>query len=217
MSRAAQAELLDLAKAHDIIVLSDEIYRLLEHDETIRLPAICDAYAKGISSVALSKAWGGCGITVGWLACPSLEIRQKLVDVQYFGTSCVSRASEIQALLALRARDSILARNREIIRHNLGLLTEFMEKYAEWFAWVPPTAGAIAFLQFKGPWTTERLGEELAKDSISIKPAYCFTDAVSNENDYFRVGVGEKIKFPEALKAFDSFVQRHEADWRTSS
>jgi hypothetical protein len=42
------------------------VYRLLEHDSQDRLPAMADAYHKGISLVTLSKPWGGCGITIGW-------------------------------------------------------------------------------------------------------------------------------------------------------
>ena len=46
---------------------------------------------------ALSKPWGGCGITIGWLALQDLDLKQRLVDVQYFGTASPSRASELQA------------------------------------------------------------------------------------------------------------------------
>jgi hypothetical protein len=49
-------------------------------------------------------------------------------------------------------------------------------------------AGAIAFIRFLGPLTSEELGEELAQAGISIKPAYCFTDnLITSANDYFRL------------------------------
>ena len=57
---------------------------------------MANAYEKGISCVTMSKPWGGCGISVGWLACSDLSMIQKLVDIQYFGCACISRASEIQ-------------------------------------------------------------------------------------------------------------------------
>ena len=213
MTRAAQRELCAIAGRHGIHVLSDEVYRLLEHDPRDRIPAMCDAYAKGISCVTLSKPWGGCGISIGWLAFQDLSIKQKLVDVQYFGTACPSRASELQALMTLRAGDAILAKNMAIIRRNFALLEAFMERYRDLFGWVRPRAGAIAFIKFKGPLTTEELGRELAAEGISIKPAYCFSDAVTDDIDYFRVGFGEAI-MPKALEAFTAFVEKRKDAWR---
>lgn len=210
-----QAELVALAAAHGIYILSDEVYRLLEHDPADRLPAMCDAYARGLSVVTLSKPWGACGTTIGWIAFGDLSIRQRLVDVQYFGTACASRASELQALMVLRASDALLAKNMAIIRDNFGRLTAFMARHADLFWWVPPTAGAIAFLQFRGPRTSTELGEELAAAGIGIKPAYCFTDVVTPENDFFRVGYGEAC-FPRALEAFEAFVDARRAAWKAT-
>ena len=65
--------------------MSDEVYRLLEHDPTDRLEAMCDAYPQGLSVVTLSKPWGGCGVTIGWIAFQDMSVKQRLVDVQYFG------------------------------------------------------------------------------------------------------------------------------------
>ena len=53
--------------------------------------------------------------------------------------------------MVLRASDRILEKNLKIIRRNVGLLKEFMRKYGELFGWVPPKAGAIAFIKFNGP------------------------------------------------------------------
>ena len=214
MTRETQFQLIELAKQHDIIIFCDEVYRLLEHDPTNhRLPSICDVYSKGISCVTIAKPWGGCGITIGWLAIQDLDLKQRIVDVQYFGTSCPSRASEIQAIMTLRASDIILHKNMTIIRYNLNLLENFILRYNHFFDWIQPKAGAIAFLKFKGPLTTSQLGIEMAtKASISMKPAYCFTSDVTDDNDYFRVGYGEEI-FPQTLNAFELFVQQNEQNW----
>ena len=65
---------------------------------------MADLYERGLSVGALSKPWGGCGITIGWIAFQDLGLRQRLVDVQYFGTASPSRASELQARARARAR-----------------------------------------------------------------------------------------------------------------
>ena len=91
MPAETQRKLTEIADKHGIYVMSDEVYRLLEHDPKDRLPAMADLYHRGISAVTLSKPWGGCGITIGWLAFQELSLRQRFVDVQYFGTACPSR------------------------------------------------------------------------------------------------------------------------------
>lgn len=47
MSHTVQQQLKNIAEAHDIYILCDEVYRLLEHDAGDRLPAIADFYQKG--------------------------------------------------------------------------------------------------------------------------------------------------------------------------
>ena len=175
---------------------------------------MADVYPKGLSCVTMSKPWGACGVTIGWLAFQDLSIKQRLVDVQYFGTACPSRASEIQAMMVLRASDAILRRNMSIIRRNFALLEGFITRQSEFFEWVRPTAGAIAFIHFKGPLTSSELGEILVREAgIGIKPAYCFTDVVTPENDWFRVGYGEACA-PKAIEELESFVEARKDAWR---
>ncbi len=47
---------------------SDEMYRWLELDSAARLPAAADAYEQGISLTGCSKATGGPGLRIGWVA-----------------------------------------------------------------------------------------------------------------------------------------------------
>ena len=89
---------------------------------------------------------------------------------------------------------------------------KFVEKYSNFFEWVRPNAGAIAFMKFKGPMNSDELGEILAKSGISIKPAYVFADDSDYFEDYFRIGYGEKI-MPRALQALIDFVEEHREQW----
>lgn len=212
MSADVQQRLIEIAKKNDIYILSDEAYRLLEHDEKDRLAPMADIYSKGLSANTMSKPWGACGITIGWLALQDMDLKQKIIDVQYFGTACPSRASEILAIMTLRASDIILEKNLKIIRHNISLLDTFMDEYNDLFEWVRPKAGATAYIKFKGPLNSEQLGEKLANSGISIKPAYVFSDEDDGYGDYFRVGFGEKI-MPRALKALGQFVEDHKQQW----
>jgi aspartate/methionine/tyrosine aminotransferase len=214
ISESTQQKLVELARQYNIVILCDEVYRLLEHDSKSRIPAMCDAYELGMSIVTLSKPWGACGVSIGWIATQNLALKQRLWNAQYFGCACPSRASELQGIMVLRASDAILQRNLQIIRANMKLLGVFFERYGEFFSWVRPKAGAIAAVYFKGPWSSQELGEELAKFGISVKPAYCFSgDNVTDDVDYFRIGYGEK-NLPDALQKLGDFVEQHKEEWR---
>eukprot|EP00573_Skeletonema_grethae_P002458 CAMPEP_0201691696 /NCGR_PEP_ID=MMETSP0578-20130828/4801_1 /ASSEMBLY_ACC=CAM_ASM_000663 /TAXON_ID=267565 /ORGANISM="Skeletonema grethea, Strain CCMP 1804" /LENGTH=394 /DNA_ID=CAMNT_0048176953 /DNA_START=128 /DNA_END=1312 /DNA_ORIENTATION=- len=221
MSHELQREIIDICREDSIVILCDEVYRLLEHNECDRLPAMANAYEMGISAVTMSKPWGACGVTIGWLACQDLRMVQRLVDVQYFGTACVSRASEIQARMVLGASCVILKERREIVLRNKAQLMAFVEKYSEFFSVNKPNAGAIAFVKFK-LFPSHVLGEQLALSGISIKPYYCFAevdDESSEEKQHpceayqFRVGFGE-VDFPSKLDALSRFVDEHADGWR---
>lgn len=218
MRPALQQQLVALAERHSLHIMSDEVYRHLEHDPRTRLPAMADIYARGISLCTMSKPWGACGVTIGWLALQDLKLKQQCIDVLYFGSACPARASELQSMMTLRASDAILSKNLAIIDRNMQLLDVFFERYAHFFQWVRPTAGAVAFVKFSGPMSAAELGIQLASAGISIKPAYVFTDpndtnAVSAYRDYFRIGFGEAC-IPNVLAALQDFVEQHQQKWR---
>ena len=218
MSLETQTLLVELCQKHGIKILCDEVYRLLEHDaESDRIPAMADAYTQGgMSVVSMSKPWGACGITVGWLVCANLEMIDQLWNCQYFGTACVGRATELQAIMVLRASDTILKDRIQVIRSNKLLLQQVIEdKYPDLLEWVMPNAGAIAFLKFKGPLTSLELGKLLASRDISIKPAYCFAGEQEESlgvAQFFRVGFGERV-FPQALEAFVQVLEEFKKAW----
>ena len=119
--------------------------------------------------------------------------------------------------MVLRASHVILAKNVGILRRNVDLLRDFLQRYRDLFEWVPPVAGAIAFIKFKGPLSSQEFGARLAREAgVSIKPAYCFSNAVTPDIDYFRVGFGEEQVFPQALEALTRFVEEHQQAWRAA-
>ena len=82
----------------------------------------------------------------------------------------------------------------------------FFKTYAEFFEWSRPKAGSVGFVKFKGPFSSEELGSQLAKAGISIKPAYVFADNTESFDQYFRIGFGES-KMPQTLNALTKFVE----------
>ncbi len=62
------SELIQIARSHNIIVFSDEMYRYLVPENSSPLPPVCDLYEQGISLSGLSKAYSAPGLRIGWLA-----------------------------------------------------------------------------------------------------------------------------------------------------
>ena len=134
---------------------------------------MADAYERGLSCVTMSKPWGAGGATIGWLAFRDPTLRQRLLDAQYFGTACPSRASEIQALMVLRASDAILEKNLAIIRENVALVDAFVAKYADHFEWVRRQRPAASLVRFRvGKFVTDgRSGPARARSASSSSRA----------------------------------------------
>ena len=119
LPRAAFDALIGLCRKHGIWLFSDEVYRLIEKDETFRLPQAADVYERGISLNVMSKAYGLPGLRIGWLASKDRDFLVRCERYKHFLSICNSAPSEILARIALKSRDRILARTRGIVRNNL--------------------------------------------------------------------------------------------------
>ena len=127
MSLATRQALIALAEEHDLLIFADEVYRLLELDPGERTPSMAELSMKAIALSTLSKPWGAGGTGIGWVVCQDRVICDKLRKAQHIYAVCFSRAGEIQAMMAIRSRDEIIARNMQIIRHNLRLLDQYFD------------------------------------------------------------------------------------------
>ena len=119
-------------------VFIDEVYRFLEHDARDRLPAAADL--GGVSLGVMSKAFGLAGLRIGWLATRDTGLRERIVAFKHYLTICSAGPSELLAIIALRARDAVLARSRAIVEANLPVLDDFIARN-EALSWVRPRAG----------------------------------------------------------------------------
>jgi aspartate/methionine/tyrosine aminotransferase len=194
-SREELETILQLAREKGIYVFSDEMYRLLEYDEDMRSPPVCDLYEKGISLSGLSKAFALPGLRMGWLATQERGLIESWLRYKDYTTICNSAPSEILGIIALRAKDLILIRNLDIIRENLSIAERFFSQHEEQFSWVRPMAGSVAFPRWLGRERVELFCQQvLDRQGVMIVPGSIF-DFPGN---HFRIGLGRK-NFAEAL------------------
>ena len=185
----------------NIIVICDEVYRELEHDPAMRLPAGCEVNENAVSLGSMSKTYGLAGLRLGWLVTRDPQIIQKCLDFRYYTTISNSAPSEFLSAVALRHRDVLVKRNLELVRSNLALLKAFFEKRADLFSWTEPNGSPIGFVKFGGQGSVLEFCEDLVqKAGVMLLPG-----TVYDEPQYMRFGYGRK-NMPEALGKLENYL-----------
>lgn len=203
MPRADFFRVNEIARAHNLILFSDEVYRESEYDAALRLPAACDVNPNAVSLGVMSKTYGLPGLRIGWIATHNAEIYERMAALKDYTTICNSAPSEFLSELALRHRAQLAKRNVEIITRNLKLLDEFFTGGAELFEWTRPQAGPIAFPKLKRGDVEKFCREVVTNAGVLLLPGTLFEDA----ENHFRVGFGRK-NMPEALAALQAFLDK---------
>jgi aspartate/methionine/tyrosine aminotransferase len=190
--RAAFDAIIEICRNRGIWLFSDEVYRLIERDPALRLPQAVDVYERGISLNVMSKAYGLPGLRIGWLACKDRAMLVKCEHYKHFLSICNSAPSEVLARIALRARQTILAKNRGVIRDNLAVLNAFFADYRELFDWREPDGGCVGFIRYKGAEGVEEFTRRLVEESgVLFLPSSVYRSELGPVPDNcLRVGFG---------------------------
>ena len=202
LNAVQQQALIEIAREHGIIIFSDEVYRLLGDPAESWTAPMASLYERGISLGVMSKAFGLAGLRIGWLACSDKSLLKKIENVKHYISICNSAPAEILSLMALRARDTILERNNEIVKFNLRLLDEFMEKHKETFSWVRPDGGCVGFVRYHGQQNIEEFCQTLVEQTgVLLLPGTVYDWS----EPHFRLGFGRQ-NMPDALSRLDKYV-----------
>ncbi len=176
----------DIAKKAGAWVLSDDVYHGAELDGQ-ETPTFWGNYEKVIVTNGLSKAYGLPGLRVGWAVAPR-DLLDKLWSYHDYTTIGPSALSDYMAQKALQPekRTKILQRTRDILRSNLQVLSNWIGKHHAHVSFVPPKAGAIAYLKYSFNLNSTRFAERLLREkSTLIVPGDHF-----GMDHYLRIGYG---------------------------
>jgi aspartate/methionine/tyrosine aminotransferase len=204
MDRATFERVTGLARAHGLVLFSDEVYRELEHDPDDRLPAACDLDERAVSLGSISKSYGLPGLRLGWLVTRDAVLRDAILGLKDYTTICSSAPSEVLTAVALRNRHALLGRNLAIVQRNLPLVEDFFADHPGAFEWIRPVAGPIGFprvLGVGGVGGVDGLCERLAGAGVLLLPG-----SVYDEPAHVRVGFG-RANLPEALAVLESALR----------
>ena len=186
--------LIDLCRAHNIVLINDEVYRLIDRDPLRRLPCVAEMYERGISVDAVSKSLGLPGLRIGWLATRDASIRAKILRAQQWRSSCPSGPAEILAEIALSARELLLARNRAIALSNLIGVEGFLACHAQRFSWTRPEGSVVGYVRYHGSEGVTAFAETLAlaRQTLVFPGGIWRSSLADLPDDHFRLGFGRR-------------------------
>jgi len=199
--------LVELCRRRGLWLFSDEVYRLIERDPKRRLPQAADLYERGLSLNVMSKAYGLPGLRLGWIACRDGALLRRMERIKHYLSICNAAPAEVLARIALKARDRILGRNRELAAHNLGLLGAFFGEHRDRFDWYLPDGSVVGYPRYRGPEGVEAFATRLVETSgVLLLPASIYrSELLPGPPDRFRIGYG-RAGMAEGLAAFREFL-----------
>jgi aspartate/methionine/tyrosine aminotransferase len=183
-------------------LVADEVYRFLEHDGRLPLPAGAELASTFVSIGGMSKSFAVAGLRIGWLATRDRDLLARCNRLKDYTTICAAAPSEIPGLIALRARETVLARSREIVGKNLGRFDAFLAARPGFATWVRPAAGSVGFPRLAANLDADRLASDLVRaEGVLLLPGSAF----GHPGNHVRVGLGRE-DFPIALECLAGFL-----------
>lgn len=196
-------KIIAIARKHNIIIFSDEMYHKLVIDNAQELPPICDIYENGISLWGTSKSFGLAGLRMGWLVSQNKDFLTKVIAFKDYLSICNSAPSEILSLIAINNIKQFLQPNIRKIKKNITTFQYFAEEHATIASFIPPKAGSTAFIKLNIEGSAMDFSNKLVKEAgIMTVPAEMF----GYKGKYIRIGFGRE-NFPAVLEKLDDYFK----------
>jgi len=203
MSRADFEVVNRFARENNLLLFCDEVYRESEYDPIQRLPAACDLGDHAVSLGVTSKTYGLAGLRIGWIATKNKKIYQSMASLKDYTTICNAAPSEYLAEVALRNRQKLVARNLDIIKHNLEVVDGLFTRHSSLFSWIRPTAGSMGFPRLLQGDIEDFCDNLVKKAGVLLLPGTMYDDS----QNHFRIGLGRK-NLPQAVERLEEYLSK---------
>lgn len=170
LSAGETSELLALAKRHDLLVLTDEIYDGFCYDAPYQ--SAFGRYEKTVLLKGFSKTWGMTGWRLGWAAGPA-EVIQAMTMLQQYSFVCAPSMVQWAGLAAL---DTDMTAAQEDFRERRDLIYDALRGDFE----VQKPGGAFyIFPQAPGGRAAEFVAEAIRR-TVLIIPGNVFSERATH-------------------------------------
>ena len=210
LASAEFSKLIEICREHGLWLLSDEIYRLIERDPIMRQSAAADRYERALSLSVMSKVYGLPGLRIGWIATRDGHLLERMEKIKHYLSICNSAPSEALAVIALKASDKILNRNRSLIEVNLPRVEQLWAEFPALFEWETPDGGTVGYPRYKGRDGVEVFTRRLVEEAnVLLLPANIFhSELTPLPPDRFRIGYGRSY-VPAGLEVMRDWLRRN--------
>ena len=182
LSNVQMRELHDVAVERGVQFVSDEVYYPIYHqDETSSVAELPHGIALGSFSKALSLS----GLRLGWIIDRDLARQRQYTNARSYFTISNSPVTEQLGVVAMRHRDTLIARTRRVVARNLELLDQFFAEWAGELGWVRPRGGTVCFPWLKRGGDARVFCRAVAERGTLLVPGDCF-----QMPEHFRLGYG---------------------------
>ncbi len=148
LSADAMRRIVDRCEQTGTYLLADEVYQGAELTRPLT-PSFWGMSDRVIVSSGLSKAYGIPGVRIGWIVGPRDIVATCWSQHDYI-TISPNKLSDRIAQTAVRpdVRTHLYARTRTILAENLPIFQTWVAQFGDALHFVPPEAGAIAFVRY---------------------------------------------------------------------
>ncbi len=207
MSRERLNEIAAVAKQHDLLVISDEIYdRLVYGAEHVCFPSLPGMYSRTALLQGFSKAYAMTGWRIGYIAAPA-EILGMMRKVHQYTIMCAPTVSQYAALAALREGEPYVQEMAAEYDRRRRLIVDGLNEIG--LKCFEPQGAFYAFpsVEITGMDENEFAETLLHEERVAVVPGSAFGEA---GRGYVRCSYATAYeKIEEALERLQRFVRRH--------
>jgi len=198
-----QDNIIQIAKKHDLYVLSDEIYSEYSEDrghENIGGRSVLhNDYKKSIITMSFSKSHAMTGYRIGYAIAQDPSIIDKMSKLQALSLTNVSEPIQYVAWNALGADTSV---NTDIIKSRLEALVKIAKDIGLEF--IEPNGAMYLFAKTKYKnFDATKFSEKLLEHGVAIAPGEGFGDY----KEFFRITAIDEIRLKEGMIILDAILK----------
>lgn len=197
-------QIVGLCKAHDVCLVSDEMYRFLSLDPTYSTNSFADLYENAVALGGFSKTFAAPALRLGWVATKNRDLMKKLLAYRHFTSTCVNLVSQLVASELLEHKEAIIQRNNDIVRRNYQLFQKFMEQHRKLFSYIAPKGATMSYIKLlNGQTSMDFCMEILEHTGVLMVPS----SVLEESDDFIRVGLGRE-SFPECIPLISDYLTK---------
>lgn len=199
----------ELAREHDLIVISDEVYKHIVFDDK-RFHSIYDfpgMKERCLIVDSFSKAYAMTGWRIGYIVAPP-DVAKALETMHEYGVSCISEPIQRAAVEALRHGGDFVKEMRQSYEKRRNMIVEGISGIRGLRCLTPPATFYLYFnIEETGMNSKDFVNKLLDEQKIALAPGTAFGEG---QEHYIRLSyANSEEKLKTAIDRIDTFIQNN--------